>query len=180
VASFARDPATGLLSPFGPCFSASDAACERMPEIERAGFVALSPDERFLLVNAPSGDRLVALARLGQPGPVRIVTRRVTARRDGQIVLRVRCAATTVPGGCVGTLRLTVRDLVGGGVLPRSTAGTYALNPGRTGRVTLTLQQGVVPAGGSQRLLAVAVSHDPTGGRTAAASATVVVRRPAG
>jgi 6-phosphogluconolactonase (cycloisomerase 2 family) len=63
VTAYARNVRSGQLNQIGKCISDSDPRCPGGKALARAGFLALSPDERFVYVNAPSANAIAVFAR---------------------------------------------------------------------------------------------------------------------
>jgi 6-phosphogluconolactonase (cycloisomerase 2 family) len=63
VTSYTRNVKSGQLNQIGKCISDSDPRCPGGKGLARAGFLALSPDERFVYVNAPSANSISVFAR---------------------------------------------------------------------------------------------------------------------
>jgi 6-phosphogluconolactonase (cycloisomerase 2 family) len=63
VTAFARNVRTGALKQLGKCISDTDPRCPGGKALTRAGFVALSPDERHVYVNAPSANAIAIFGR---------------------------------------------------------------------------------------------------------------------
>jgi DNA-binding beta-propeller fold protein YncE len=178
VATFERNTTTGGLAQFGPCWSDGDAYCDRIDGLGRAGFVALTPDERFLGVNAPDGSRITVLARSGEPGVVSVRTRSARARR-GRVQLTLTCPRRAA-GGCVGQARLGVVRRAIGSVVDISAPRPFDLAPGATATVSIGLRAKALRQlglGRRFRATALAVSHDPTGENTATSSREVRISR---
>jgi DNA-binding beta-propeller fold protein YncE len=179
VATFQREPTTGVLSQFGPCWSNGDPYCDRIEGLGRAGFIALTPDERFLGVNAPDASRISVLARGGVAGAAQ--ARAAAARvRRGRMQIRVTCSRKAPITGCVGEARLAVARRAVGGVVDVSTAAPYDLSPGASATVALRLLPQALRTlnlGRRFRAVAIATSHDPTGDDVATTARGLVVRR---
>jgi 6-phosphogluconolactonase (cycloisomerase 2 family) len=63
ITSYTRNVRTGRLTQVGKCISDSDPRCPGGKALTHAGFLALSPDERFVYVNAPSSNSIAVFAR---------------------------------------------------------------------------------------------------------------------
>ncbi len=63
VTAYARNVRSGQLSQLGKCISDSDPRCPGGKALTRAGFLALSPDERYVYVNAPTANAIAVFAR---------------------------------------------------------------------------------------------------------------------
>jgi 6-phosphogluconolactonase (cycloisomerase 2 family) len=63
VTAFARNVRTGGLKQLGKCISDTDPRCPGGKALTRAGFLALSPDERHVYVNAPAANAIAIFAR---------------------------------------------------------------------------------------------------------------------
>jgi 6-phosphogluconolactonase (cycloisomerase 2 family) len=104
VASFERDPASGMLSQFGPCYSTEDDDCLIEPQLGRAGFIALSPDDRQLYVNAPNSSTVSVFARTTSSTAPAITTSKAKIHK-GRAPVALACPSDA-DGGCIGTLEL--------------------------------------------------------------------------
>jgi hypothetical protein len=177
VSTFARDLTTGFLSQFGPCYSEQDPYCDKLAGLGRAGFIALTPDERFLNVNAPDGDRITVLARGGDAGRITIRTTTAKAKRN-KVTLKLTCAKRFVMG-CVGELRVAWRDKSLGRVYDLGKRAPYDLPAGGQASVSVTLLPKAIAARGLAKQftgLAIATSHDPAAETTNTTWRTLRVR----
>ena len=133
VSSFKRDPATGSLSQFGPCISAEDTRCDRGIGLRHAGFLALSPDSRYVYVNAPDSSAVVVFGRSQPPFPPAIIGNRGKIVKRKSVSLRLRCSALAETG-CIGRI-----SLVGRGSAKRLKLGpvTFDIRAGGSKKVVL-------------------------------------------
>ncbi len=111
VASFERDPATGMLSQFGPCYSTEDDDCLIAEQLGRAGYIALSPDDRHLYVNAPNSNTVSVFSRTTSSTAPKIKKAKATIDK-GRVRVPLACPKDA-DGGCIGTLELEPLSDVG-------------------------------------------------------------------
>ena len=178
IVSFTRDPQSGLIAPLGRCISAGDERCVPGTGLERAGYVALSPNSRFLYANSTSGSGVGIFARQFEIHRARITTKRVRARR-GTVRVRLACPAGFLEG-CYGTMRLAIVK-VRGGLRITNIAGPlpFDLAAGARVRVPMKLRRKAIRRlrlGRRFAARAIVVSRDGSGA-TATAERTVRVRR---
>ncbi len=178
VVSFARDPQSGLVVPLGRCISSGDSRCVEGTGLQRAGYVALSPNSRFLYANSTGGGGVAIFARQFQIHRARITTKRVRARR-GTVRVRLACPAGFLEG-CFGTMRLAIVK-VRGGLRITNIAGPlpFDLAAGARVRVPMKLRRKAIRRlrlGRRFAARAIVVSRDGSGA-TATAERTVRVRR---
>jgi DNA-binding beta-propeller fold protein YncE len=137
VAGFTRDVSTGLLSPLGACLASADSNCVATEPLAHAGYDALSPDDRFLYVNAPYDG---AIAIFGRSFPLVFPTTKIVhprRKRRGQLTLALVCPKGGI-AGCLGAAALVVFTLGGLTQETITVPSPYDLEPG--GRSTLTLR----------------------------------------
>jgi DNA-binding beta-propeller fold protein YncE len=106
VASFERDPATGLLVQYRDCFSGEDVVCEVQPGLSRGGYLAISPDNRHVYVNAPTSNAVSIFARSSSSTAPEILTSKTKVRRK-RLPFSLACPADA-DGGCLGTLDVSL------------------------------------------------------------------------
>ena len=175
VASFKRDPATGALSQFGPCISEGDARCDKGKGLNRAGFLALSPDGRNVYVNAPNSSAVAIFARSQPPIPPVIAGRRGKIVKRKAVRLKLICSSRAETG-CFGSVRMS-----GLGRARRLRLGSVSFDI-RRGSAAIIL----LPAKGRSRKLlrrlrrfdakALTVTNEP-GGDSERTSLVIHVRR---
>jgi 6-phosphogluconolactonase (cycloisomerase 2 family) len=178
VVSFTRDPQSGLLAPLGRCISAGDPRCVPGTGLERAGYVALSPNSRFLYANSTSGPGIAVFARQFDIQRAKVTAKRARARR-GKLKVPLACPAGFLEG-CFGTVRLAIVK-VRGGLKVTNVAGParFDLAPGARAKVTLKLRKKAIRRLRLRRRFAaraIAVSRDGSGA-TATSERTMRLRR---
>jgi 6-phosphogluconolactonase (cycloisomerase 2 family) len=178
IVSFTRDPGSGLVTPLGRCISAGDPRCETGTGLDRAGYVALSPNARFLYANSTGSGGLAVFARQFEIHRARVKAKRARARR-GAVRLPLACPRGFIEG-CFGTLRLAIVD-VRGGLRITNVAGpaTFDVPSGKRRTIKLKLRgKAIRRLHLSKRFTAraIAVSRDGSGA-TATAERSVRVRR---
>jgi DNA-binding beta-propeller fold protein YncE len=178
VVSFTRDPGSGLFAPLGRCISSSDQRCTEGTALDRAGFVALSPDSRFLYANATGAGGIAVLARQFEIHRARVKAKRARVRR-GKVKVPLACPGGFLEG-CFGTLRLAIVSVRGGlKITDVATPAQFNLAPGKRAKVALKVRKKAIRRLGLGRRFAaraIVVSRDGSGA-TATAERTVRVRR---
>jgi 6-phosphogluconolactonase (cycloisomerase 2 family) len=149
VTMYARNPATGALTRLYTCISYDATACKRGAGLDHAGWLALSPDGRFLYANAPHANSVVLLQRR-LPAVAPTVVGKGKLRR-GKLRLTLACAKTSI-AGCYGVLHVTK-----GGT--RSKQIAYTIAAGKQ----LKLKLAFPGKAGAARL--VVTAFEPTGRR---------------
>ena len=110
IGAYRRDPASGLLTRLGSCFTVDDSlaeGCEQREGLERAGLTLVSPDGRYVYLQAPSSGAIHVFGRRAVPADVRLRTSAVLLHKGKKFVMKLRC-----PGqaslGCFGLVRVRV------------------------------------------------------------------------
>ncbi|MDX6227260.1 MAG: hypothetical protein QOI76_650 [Frankiales bacterium] len=151
VTQYGRNLATGLLTPISRCVSLDAKGCQHLTGLEHAGFVTISPDGRFVYVNAPYSDALVMFARRLPLAIPKLVKAKVKSAH-GVIRVKLLCPKAAY-GGCYGTIAAVHGAKV-------AKAAAYSMAAGRTAGVAVP-----VGAGWRQGTALRVVAREPAGGK---------------
>jgi 6-phosphogluconolactonase (cycloisomerase 2 family) len=138
VAGFSRNVSSGLLSPLGACLASGDNNCVLTEPLDHAGYATLSPDDRFLYINAPYNS---AITIFGRSFPLTFPTTKIAHPKLGrrsQLLVGLSCPRRGI-AGCLGRASLVVFTL--GGLTESTIASSaYDLLPGDRGKLTLRVR----------------------------------------
>lgn len=151
VTQYTRNLATGTLSPISRCISLDASGCQHLVGLEHAGWVTISPDGRFVYVNAPHSNAVVMFARRLPLAIPRVVKPKVKAAH-GVVHVKLLCP-TTAYGGCYGTVAAAH-----GSKLAKAVA--YSMAAGKTASVAVP-----VGAGWTKGTALQVLAREPAGGK---------------
>lgn len=153
VTQYTRNLITGALTPISRCVSLDAAGCQHLLGLEHAGWVTISPDGRFVYVNAPYSNAVVRFARRLPLAIPKVVKPKVKAAH-GVVHVKLLCPKSAY-GGCYGTVAATHGSKV-------AKAVAYSMAAGKTATVSVPVGAGW-KAGTALRV----VAREPAGGKRA-------------
>jgi DNA-binding beta-propeller fold protein YncE len=179
VLGWQRDPVSGLISQLGPCLSSGGGDCEGHGSLERAGYLAIAPDERYLYVNAPTSSAVTVVARAYAPAPLVLPSGGVRFR-GGVAQVTVGCPTSAGTVGCMGTLRVVqTRRIPVPKAVTVARAG-FDLAAGASATVSLPLDKAAVKRAHIGRRFAgvlAAAANDATGDHVATSQRKTTITR---
>jgi 6-phosphogluconolactonase (cycloisomerase 2 family) len=150
VTQYTRNLTTGALTPISRCVSLDAAGCQHLLGLEHAGWVTISPDGRFVYVNAPYSNAVVMFARRLPLAVPKLVKNKVKVGH-GVAHIKLLCPKSAY-GGCYGTVTATK-----GGKAAKAVA--YSMAAGKSAAVAVPV--GTWRKGTSLKVLA----REPAGGK---------------